>query len=285
MMRPMYHRCRALLAAGRGLAEPAGSWAAEAIARAEDVGCRWDWLEARRAQGMVALLERDPARAIECLRPAWQHIVDERLGDPGTFPVAPELVEALAEAGELDEARAIGDALHAQAQEREHPWGLITARRCRAVVRLSSGAFDAEAAQALEDVAGEYGRLGLGYERARTLLSLGRAARRLKQWGAARDALECAAGYFDELGSTGWAELTRAELARVGGRRPRASGELTPTEREAVELAAGGMANKEIAAAMYLGVHTVEVHLSRAYAKLGVRSRGQLAARLSIENP
>jgi DNA-binding CsgD family transcriptional regulator len=32
-------------------------------------------------------------------------------------------------------------------------------------------------------------------------------------------------------------------------------------------------------------VHTVEVHLSRAYAKLGVRSRGQLAQRLSIAAP
>jgi DNA-binding CsgD family transcriptional regulator len=40
------------------------------------------------------------------------------------------------------------------------------------------------------------------------------------------------------------------------------------------------MANKEIAAGLKLAVHTVEVHLSRAYAKLGVRSRAQLAARL-----
>ena len=40
------------------------------------------------------------------------------------------------------------------------------------------------------------------------------------------------------------------------------------------------MANKEIAQALDLAVHTVEVHLSRAYARLGVRSRTQLAARL-----
>jgi DNA-binding NarL/FixJ family response regulator len=52
-----------------------------------------------------------------------------------------------------------------------------------------------------------------------------------------------------------------------------------------VELAAGGMANKEIAAALTLAVHTVEVHLSRAYAKLGVRSRAQLANRLLERDP
>ena len=51
---------------------------------------------------------------------------------------------------------------------------------------------------------------------------------------------------------------------------------MTATEREVVELAARGRANKEIAQALSLAVHTVEVHLSRAYAKLGVRSRSQL---------
>jgi DNA-binding NarL/FixJ family response regulator len=52
-----------------------------------------------------------------------------------------------------------------------------------------------------------------------------------------------------------------------------------------VELAAGGMANKEIARTLHLAVHTVEVHLSRAYARLGVRSRAQLAAKLHDGKP
>ena len=47
-----------------------------------------------------------------------------------------------------------------------------------------------------------------------------------------------------------------------------------------VELAAEGRANKEIARALHVTVHTVEAHLSRAYAKLGVRSRTQLASRI-----
>ena len=48
-----------------------------------------------------------------------------------------------------------------------------------------------------------------------------------------------------------------------------------------VELAADGLANKEIAQTLFVTVRTVEVHLKHAYAKLGIRSRTQLARRLS----
>jgi DNA-binding CsgD family transcriptional regulator len=44
-----------------------------------------------------------------------------------------------------------------------------------------------------------------------------------------------------------------------------------------VKLAATGLSNKKIARTLFLSVHTVEMHLSRSYAKLGVRSRSQLA--------
>ncbi len=56
---------------------------------------------------------------------------------------------------------------------------------------------------------------------------------------------------------------------------------LTASERRVARMAAEGMTNKEIAQALFVGVHTVEVHLSHAYAKLGVRSRAQLASRMS----
>jgi DNA-binding CsgD family transcriptional regulator len=67
----------------------------------------------------------------------------------------------------------------------------------------------------------------------------------------------------------------------VGGRRPRSQSELTAAERRVVELAANGASNKEIAQALFVSVHTVETHLTHSYAKLGVRSRGQLARRLA----
>ena len=46
-------------------------------------------------------------------------------------------------------------------------------------------------------------------------------------------------------------------------------------------LAADGHSNKEIAHTLYVSVHTVETHLTHVYAKLGVRSRAQLAGRLA----
>jgi DNA-binding NarL/FixJ family response regulator len=285
LIRPMYWRCRALLAVGLGDAEDAELWADDAIARARTTGSRWDWLEAMRARGTAALLVREPERAIESLAAVWEHTLRERVDEPGVFPVAPDLVEALTETGALDDARKVSDRLLAVAARYEHPWALASAQRAGAMVALAAPAYDADAAEALAAAAAAYGTLGLDFDRARTLLSLGRAQRRLKQWGAARETLQAAVAAFAALGSDGWAYRARADLERVGGRKPRSSGELTPTERQIVELAAEGLANKEIARTLDLAVHTVEVHLSRAYAQLGVRSRGQLAARLSALEP
>ena len=277
---PMYERCRALLAAGRGLPDEARRWGTEADARASDSGVRWDRLEAQRALGTAELLAHDTAAAADRLRAVWEHTEREGVCDPGAFPVAPELVEALAEQGELDEAGAVAARLEALGEQQDHPWARATARRCAAQTSLALVYGDA-AVTSLERAADEYARLGLGFDAARSLLALGRAQRRYRKWGAARATLERAAAAFDELGSRGWAEAARDELGRVGARRPAQAGELTPTERRVAELAAQGLANKEIAQALVVSVSTVEFHLTNTYAKLGVRSRAQLAARLA----
>ena len=59
---------------------------------------------------------------------------------------------------------------------------------------------------------------------------------------------------------------------------------MTETQSRVAELAAAGMSNKEIAAALFVGVGTVEAHLWHVYRKLGVRSRAGLAgARGTLE--
>jgi DNA-binding CsgD family transcriptional regulator len=276
---PMYERCRALLAAGRGIPDEAERWAAEAIARAEDT-VRWDILEASRARGVAALLAHEPARAVESLREVWAHTEREGVEEPGVFPVAPELVEALVELGKHGEALAVTERLRALAEAQEHPWALASAMRCDALLRLASPPYDEDAAAELTEAAARYGGLSLRFDRARSLLSLGRAQRRLRKWGAARRSLEEAAAAFDEIGSSGWAEEARSELTRVGARRPPRAGELTKTEQRVAELAAAGLANKQIAQDLFVSVKTVEAHLSHTYAKLGVRSRAQLARRI-----
>jgi DNA-binding CsgD family transcriptional regulator len=243
---------------------------------------RWDILEASRARGVAALLAHEPARAVESLREVWAHTEREGVEEPGVFPVAPELVEALIELGEHGEAQAVAERLAKLATEQEHPWGLATAKRCAALLRLASPLYDEEAAAELAEAAAAYGELGLRFDRARSVLSLGRAQRRLRKWGAARRSLEEAAAAFDEIGSSGWAEAARSELTRVGARRPPLAGELTKTEQRVAELAAAGLANKQIAQDLFVSVKTVEAHLSHAYTKLGIRSRAQLARRLFL---
>ena len=277
---PMYERCRALLAAGRGLPEEARRWGNEAEARASTSGVRWDQLEASRALAIGELFVHEADRAAERLHEVWEHTAREGVRDPGVFPVAPELVEALVERGELERARAVTARLHELAEQQDHPWGRVTARRCASHAAVAA-VYDEPGAMGLEHASEEYARLGLRFDAARSLLTLGREQRRSRKWGAARATLERAAAAFDELRSPGWAEQARSELERVGARRPSPAGELTPTERRVAELAARGLANKEIAQALVVSVSTVEFHLSNTYAKLGVRSRTQLAARLA----
>jgi DNA-binding NarL/FixJ family response regulator len=104
--------------------------------------------------------------------------------------------------------------------------------------------------------------------------------RRAKRRGEARAALTRALEVFDQLGAPLWAEKAASELARIPGRAPAAS-ELTETERRIAELVASGLANKEVAARLFVTVRTVEGNLTRIYAKLGVRSRTELAALLA----
>jgi DNA-binding NarL/FixJ family response regulator len=233
-----------------------------------------------RALGTARLLSGEPGPAAEALRLAWDHTEREGVNDPGAFPAAPELVEALVELEELGEARAVAARLAELSEAQDHPWGQAATRRSRAAIRLA-GTYDDDDAEELEEVVREYARLGLAFDGARTLLLLGRAQRRQRKWGAARDALARAAAAFEELGSHGWAEASRGELERVGARKAPDAGELTRAERRVAELAAEGLTNKEIAQRLVVTVSTVEFHLSKTYAKLGIRSRAQLAARLA----
>ena len=144
------------------------------------------------------------------------------------------------------------------------------ARRC--------GGRPGRCVEAFERSLSELAGLSYPFERGRTLLCLGSARRQAKQKRLAREALEQALAIFEDLGARLWAEKARSELERISGRRP--SEELTETEERVARLAAEGRMSKEIAAALFMSVHTVEAHLTHVYRKLGIRSRGQLANRL-----
>lgn len=279
-------RLRALIAALRGDMGATERWAAKAIELV--IGQRWDLLEAHRAIGIAAIRAGEPARARDELLAVWSHTEAEGIEDPGAFPVAPDLVEAALAIGDSQLAATVTARLADLAHRQEHPWGLASLQRCRGLIALAAGSGDDGARADLLAAAERYDELGCRFDAARTLLALGRHARRERQWAVARDALDRAAVTFDELGCEGWAAQARDLLGRVGGRRPTPVDTLTPSERRVSELASRGMSNKEIAAALFVSVHTVEVHLAHAYPKLRVRSRAQLARALKgdpVEGP
>jgi DNA-binding NarL/FixJ family response regulator len=93
--------------------------------------------------------------------------------------------------------------------------------------------------------------------------------------------LRSALDRFEQLGAQVWADKARTELTRISGRTP-AGKELTPSEQRIAELVAEGRTNREVAAELFVTVHTVEAALTRIYSKLGVRSRTELARRLIV---
>jgi DNA-binding CsgD family transcriptional regulator len=197
--------------------------------------------------------------------------------DP-TVPLWADAIETLVALGELDRARGYQEPYEANAQRLDSPGAIACAARCRGLLCAAEGDLPAALA-AFERALTEHREVPWPFERARTLLCLGVARRQAQERKAAREALEQALQIFDELGAPLWAEKARSELGRISGRRA-ASDELTETERRVADLAARGRSNKEIAVELYMGVSTVEAHLSRVYRKLGIRSRAALAGSL-----
>jgi DNA-binding CsgD family transcriptional regulator len=196
---------------------------------------------------------------------------------PKRISFAGDAIEAMIRFDELGEAAELIAELDQRGRLLDRPPLTAIAIRCRALLIAADGRGAVPEAEIAEAIA-TFEALGLPFERARTLLVLGEVRRRAKQKRPAREALEAALASFDALGAPAWAERTRGELARIGGRS--ASGDLTSTERRVAELVASGLSNKEVAAILFVSVKAVEANLSRIYAKLGVTSRTELARRI-----
>jgi DNA-binding CsgD family transcriptional regulator len=125
--------------------------------------------------------------------------------------------------------------------------------------------------------------LPMPFERGRTLLVLGLLQRRRNERRRAHETLERALVVFEEVGAPLWAGRTRSELRPLGG-RPTSRVTLTPGEQRVAELAASGLTNRQVAAALFISPKTVESNLARAYRKLEIRSRAELGAHVAT-NP
>ena len=124
------------------------------------------------------------------------------------------------------------------------------------------------------------------FELARVRLAHGERLRRLRHAREARTQLVAARDGFDRLGAAPWSRRASTELRATGPTRGVGGGDgaaaLTPQELEVVQLAAGGLTNREIAARLFVSPRTVSTHLYRAFPKLGVSTRAALRDALGV---
>jgi DNA-binding CsgD family transcriptional regulator len=253
--------------------------AAHALAVADRTSGRPAEHFARTALGALELSLGRSAEAAEVLGPLVSFLRHENISEPGTARVVPDQIEALIALGEPDAASELLDWYAENAARLDRPSAIAAAARCRGLLLAQAGELE-RALEELENAVQISEAVPIPLERGRALLANGAIHRRARHKRAARESLTSALAVFEQMGAEIWAERTRAEIGRVGGRAP-ASGELTPTERRVAELVAEGLQTKQVAAALFVSAKTVEGHLTNIYAKLGVHSRTELTRYLA----
>ncbi|XTP35236.1 AAA family ATPase [Mycobacterium sp. TJFP1] len=271
---------RAALAAYAGHEQRAREDVAEALMQLQLLGTP---PMTRYPLAMLAFLEvslGNHAAALSALEPALALI------DSTPMPLeimiglfVPDAAEAMVAMGRLDDAERLIERFLDDGRRLDRAWMLACGGRCRAMLLAARGDVDA-AADAAQLAMTEHQRLPMPFERARTQLLVGQLERRQRHNQAASAALTEALQTFEQLGTPLWAERTRTELGRanVG---PHRDATLTPSEQRVAELAASGMTNRDVAAALFISPKTVEANLSRIYRKLGINSRAALGRRMA----
>ena len=185
----------------------------------------------------------------------------------------PDLVEAAVRLGRAEAAAEPLALFETWSRNTGQRWAAALGHRCRALLDSDEGQFSA--ALALHE------RDKRPFDEARTQLLYGEWLRREKRKAEASTQLRTALETFDRIGAVPWADRARGELTATGTTaRPAEhglAGDLTPQDLQIVRLAAQGLSNKDIAAQLFLSPRTVGHHLYKAYPKLGVASRGELA--------
>jgi DNA-binding CsgD family transcriptional regulator len=210
-----------------------------------------------------------------------------RLADPTTGPLAvppfvclflPDLLEAAVRAGRTDADLGELVAWYEEwAAATDQPVAEANLRRSQALFRDDAAEEHYTAALRLYEQVGPDQR---PFDRARTQLLYGEWLRRARRRTEARPQLASALETFERLGAIPWADRAGTELRATGRtlrRQDTTRVPLTPQEMQVVRLVAEGGSNHEVAAKLFLSPRTVAYHLYKAFPKLGVTSRSELA--------
>jgi DNA-binding CsgD family transcriptional regulator len=237
------------------------------------------------ARASVAEAASDYAAVVRHLAPLAARTPRGGLDEPGFWPWHDVYANALVVTDRLAEAEAFLAPLEALVRRRGHR--SASARLGYVRGRLLAARGDLPGAEAaFEEARARLAPLPLPYEHARVDFAHGTTLRRAGRRRDAATLLASARQSFAALGARVYVERCDRELktARPAPRgAERGTEHLTEQERTVAAHVASGLTNKEVAAAMLLSVKTVQFHLTRVYAKLGVRSRSELAARFVRE--
>ncbi len=221
------------------------------------------------AQGRPADAAADATRAMAIS-------ASSGLLEPCIVPWHGAAIEALNMVGELDRAEELACDLLARCQPLPCCAPRAVALAGKATVAWRRGMTD-EAEALYEAALAQNAKVPMPLAEAETLLLQGRFLRRCGRAGPARAAIQRALDLVEPVGAVRLQAIAVRELAAAGGRRRRlAASEPTVQEQRVAVLAAQGLTNKEIAQHLYVSAKTVDHHLSRVYAKLGISSRRQL---------
>jgi DNA-binding CsgD family transcriptional regulator len=194
--------------------------------------------------------------------------------------VMPELIEAAVRTGDLELAAETQGKLTERATASGTEWALGLAARSHALTVGDEGADDLYV-EAIDHLT----HTRVAVDLARAHLLYGEWLRRQNRRVDAREQLRISYDMFTDFGMEAFAERTRIELLATGeharSRTVETLGQLTPQEAQISRLVARGNTNREIAAQLFISPRTVEYHLHKAFRKLGVRSRTELAGRLA----
>ncbi len=244
----------------------------DSIARGEGMGLTV-------SQWLTATLYNSLGRYEDAFAAAEQAAEDPRELWFSNF-AAGELIEAASRSGRDDRAEEALEVLSESTRASGTPWAMGVEARLRAL--LARG----EAAEALyRESIDRLRPTRLRLDLARAHLLYGEWLRRERRRVDARNELRTAHELFSDFGMDAFAERARIELEATGEHARKRSvdttDQLTPQEAQVARLAAHGNTNREIAAQMFISPSTVEYHLRKVFRKLDVKSRTQLARRMS----
>jgi DNA-binding CsgD family transcriptional regulator len=249
----------------------------------DDVVARGEGVGVNMAQWACAVLGNGLGRYADALHAAQEAAVDPLELGPPKWALA-ELVEAGVRSGDTAAAEAGSAELSALARASGTDWALGVAASRRALLCTGTAADDLHR-EAVERL----GRTRVRVELARAQLLYGEWLRREGRRVDARAQLRTAYVALTAMGLEAFAERARHELLATGEtvrkRTVAAAGELTAQEAHIARLAAQGLTNPEIGAALYVSPRTVEWHLRKTFSKLGVSTRRELRRSLPTHDP